>query len=403
MESIPASGAAAPPALDVIVPVYRGEATTRACIESVLRAAAATPFELLVIDDCSPEPALSAWLQQQADAGRLRLLRNEANLGFVGSVNRGMAEHADRDVVLLNSDTEVPPGWLDRLTACAARDPRIATITPFSNEATICSYPFEGWNDGLPGRLGLAALDRLFATVHAGQTVDLPTGVGFCMWIRRAALDQLGAFDEQAFGRGYGEESDFSMRAAAAGWRNVLAADLFVYHAGSASFGEERLQLVRHAEAVMARRHPSYGAAVAEFIKADHLAPLRDAIDEARAAVSIDEALCVVREQRAKASHAARGLVEVRQLEGLLACCRADFTASQEALQEAQRFVRDRECDVSQLRHELAQLAEQRDQLLERVTALQGELNDKSTQLKVIQNSRTWRYIQALLRLIERK
>ncbi|MGD9943271.1 MAG: glycosyltransferase [Burkholderiaceae bacterium] len=403
MESKPDSGAAVRPALDVIVPVFRGEASTRACIESVLRSGGALAFELVVIDDCSPEPALSDWLRQQAADGRFRLLRNETNLGFVASVNRGMAEHPDRDVVLLNSDTEVPSGWLDRLNACAARDPRIATVTPFSNEATICSYPFEGWDGGLPGGLGLAELDRLFATVNAGRTVDLPTGIGFCLWIRRSALNSLGAFDEQAFGRGYGEESDFCMRAAAAGWRNVLAGDVFVYHAGSASFGSaERLERVRNAETVMAERHPSYAERVFEFIAADPLEPLRAAVDEARAARSIDAARAVLREQQRKAKQLLDRLAAARRLEALLNRCRADFAASQQALQAAEGFVREREREIEQLAQQQDQMVREHAERAARVTGLEVQLRDTKAHLDAILNSRSWRYTRALLRLIGR-
>ena len=68
------------------------------------------------------------------------LLRNERNLGFTGTANRGM-QLSRADVVLLNSDTIVTAGWLDALCRCAATDPRIGTITPFSNNAEICSFP----------------------------------------------------------------------------------------------------------------------------------------------------------------------------------------------------------------------------------------------------------------------
>ena len=94
---------------------------------------------------------------------------------------------------------------------------KAGTLTPFSNNATICSYPFEGWTGGVPGSLGLAGLDSLIATTLTGQVVDIPTGVGFCMYIRRSCLDEVGLFDAERFGRGYGEENDFCRRAAATG------------------------------------------------------------------------------------------------------------------------------------------------------------------------------------------
>ena len=137
--------------------------------------------------------------------------------------------------------------------------------------------------------LGLAALDRLFATANAGRTVDLPTAVGFCMYIRRACLDRVGLFDAGRFGRGYGEENDFCMRAASAGWRNVLAGDVFVYHEGAVSFSEERSALTENAGKALADLHPDYVRKVREFVVRDPASALRAAVDGARIALGTDE------------------------------------------------------------------------------------------------------------------
>lgn len=270
--------------IDVIVPIYRGLAETRRCLESVLNNAQRTPFELVAINDASPEPALSEWLEQLAAEGRLTLLTNERNLGFVLTVNRGMSLHPGRDLVLLNSDTEVANDWLDRLVATAQHNPSAGTLTPFSNNATICSYPFEGWNGGVPGTLGLAGLDRLIAETLPGRTIEIPTGVGFCMYIRRTCLDQVGLFDAERFGRGYGEENDFCRRAAAQGWQNLLAADVFVFHEGGVSFSAERATLQENAMKRLLEAHPDYLDMIRAFIGRDPIAPLRQMIDRARCA-----------------------------------------------------------------------------------------------------------------------
>ena len=286
--------------IDVVIPVYAGFAETRRCVESVLAAGVAAPHEVVVVDDATPEPGIASWLDELAAARRITLLRNESNRGFVHSANRGMALHDGRDVVLLNSDTEVPPGWLDRLAAAAASDARIASVTPFSNNATLCSYPHWGWTGGLPGALGLAGLDALFACELAGRTLDLPTAVGFCMYIPRAALAALGAFDEERYGRGYGEENDFCMRAWKSGWRNVLAADVFVFHEGAVSFSAEREQRVEQATVALLAQHPEYTERVQAFMASDPARPLRAAIDLARARMGAPEAEHVVREREAE-------------------------------------------------------------------------------------------------------
>ena len=260
--------------VDVIVPVYRGLAETQRCLESVLADPDRPAGRLIVVDDRSPEAALSAWLDTVAAAGRITLLRNRRNLGFVASANRGMEAAGKHDVALLNSDTEVPPGWLRRLAAQAYAAPRIASVSPFSNNATICSYPRD---EGGPLALGqdLGTLDAVCREVNAGRSVAVPTTVGFCMYIRRAALDDIGGFDAEAFGRGYGEENDFCMRAAQRGWTHRLACDTFVYHAGAVSFGAGKDKLVAEAQDILARRHPQYARIVAQHVKADAVAPYR--------------------------------------------------------------------------------------------------------------------------------
>ena len=286
--------------IDIIVPVYDGVEQTRRCLESVRRSTSRTAFELVVVDDASPRPQIGAELEALARDGHITLLRNPQNEGFVRSVNRGMALHPERDVVLLNSDTEVANDWLDRLAAAAQSGDDVATVTPFSNNATICTYPFEGWGEGVPGTLGLAALDRVFAETNRGKRADIPTAVGFCMYIRRGCLDRIGAFDAERFGRGYGEENDFCMRASAAGWRHLIAADVFVFHEGAVSFAEGRAGQLAAAGAALLERHPGYTALVQEFIARDPLAPLRAAIDLARATVSPAEATAVLREREAE-------------------------------------------------------------------------------------------------------
>jgi GT2 family glycosyltransferase/glycosyltransferase involved in cell wall biosynthesis len=266
--------------VDVIVPAYRGLEETQRCIASVLAAAEPPMGRVIVVDDCSPEPALSAWLRDQAAKGRIHLVRNSRNQGFVASVNRGMVEAGAHDVVLLNSDTEVPSGWLQRLTTQAHADPRVATVSPFSNNATICGYPD---NDGGPIAFGqsVAELDRACQTANAGRWIDVPTTVGFCMYIRRQALEETGLFDADRFTLGYGEENDFCLRASALGWRHRLACDIFVYHKGSVSFGDKTSKLSARAIELLLERYPHYSTDIARHVSLGTVIPYRFAVTAA--------------------------------------------------------------------------------------------------------------------------
>ena len=362
--------------IDVIVPVYKGFEQTRRCVESVLANRGRAGFELVLVDDASPDAAIRDYLDAVAAQGRATLLRNPANQGFVHSVNRGMAQHADRDVVLLNSDTEVAGDWLDRLHACAHRAADIATATPFSNNATICSYPFEGWSGQVPGTLGLAGLDRLFATTNAARAVDIPTAVGFCMYLRRDALAALGAFDAERFGRGYGEENDFCMRALKAGWRNVLAGDVFVYHEGSVSFSEERFALMQAAGKALVEVHPDYPARVHEYLVADPATELRSAIDRARIDHGIEEAQHVLAERADERARLVQGLWHIERLaadrDSTIGQLNRGLEHATQRIAERDALIAKKEAEIAQVRSGLAyaeRLAFEREAQLQRIHA----------------------------------
>lgn len=267
--------------VDVVIPVYGAPRLTLRALESVMQAKVNTPYELTVIDDASPDVALRHNLEALARAGHLTLLTNERNVGFVATANRAFALHPERDVVLLNSDTRVYGNWLDRLLAALHSTTRTAAASPLSNAATILSYPIFLCDDHSLGDADCAAIDEHCARLgHA--PVGLPTAHGFCMAVKRACLAAIGPFDLGNFGRGYGEENDFSLRAIAQGWRHVAAADVFVWHRGGASFGAEREARIEAAQQTIGRLHPGYAASVRDFIIADPLASLRCALDIAR-------------------------------------------------------------------------------------------------------------------------
>jgi GT2 family glycosyltransferase/glycosyltransferase involved in cell wall biosynthesis len=259
------------PVVAVIVPVYGNRDGTLACIHSVLDARTEIPFELVVIDDASPEAELREALRDLAARQRLTLLENPVNQGFVASVNRGMQHQAGRDVVLLNSDTLVAAGWLDRLHAAAVREASTGTVTPLSNNATICTI-------AVPEGMDMATLDGLCARVNAGVTVDIPTAVGFCMYIKRRVLDEVGYFNQALWDKGYAEENDFCLRASTLGWRHQAAADVFVWHEGGCSFGDSKDARILTNLDKLNRIYPDYAPLIARFEARDPLAPVRNRI-----------------------------------------------------------------------------------------------------------------------------
>jgi glycosyltransferase involved in cell wall biosynthesis len=170
--------------------------------------------------------------------------------------------------------------WLARLRAAAYAEDKVGTVTPFTNCGTIASYLPDESPPLTPERA--CVYHQLAASTHAGVSVDIPVGVGFCLYVRRDCLDAVGLFDEAVFGKGYGEESDFCIRARKTGWRHRFAADVFVYHAGGRSFSSRRLALFDRSQRLLNLRHPGYDATVRRFLAADPLAPLRRTLDERR-------------------------------------------------------------------------------------------------------------------------
>ena len=267
---------AAPGPVDVIVPVYGAAAEFSRCLSSVAASTDLARHRLVVVLDGPGQVEAVRALEpvaEQVGAGLL-VLQNPERRGFVASINRGMAG-STRDVVLLNSDTVVTEGWLDKLQSAAYSAADIATVTPFSNNATICSIPRFLSVNAIPAGHDVDSFARLVERCAAREYPRLPTGVGVCLYVKRRVLDAVGGFDESAFGLGYGEESDFCMRALAAGFVHVLDDATFIYHAGQRSFGAADLRTrVRAAERRMRRRHPAYRATIAEFMRED---PLREA------------------------------------------------------------------------------------------------------------------------------
>jgi GT2 family glycosyltransferase/glycosyltransferase involved in cell wall biosynthesis len=266
---------------DVVIPVHGGLPTVLACLDSVL-ASIPRGSRVVVVDDASPEPALRQALDALAARRRIVLIRALRNRGFAASANAGMAACAGRDVVLLNSDTLVPPGWLGRLSAAARAAPDIGTVTPLSNDASILSYPGPAGSNPVPDRAETGRLDALAQRTNGATLVDIPVGVGFCLYIRRDCLDAVGLLRADLFAQGYGEENDFCLRARHLGWRHVAAPGVFVAHVGGASFGAAAGALRARNRTILERLHPGYDRLVQDFAAADPLAPARRALDLAR-------------------------------------------------------------------------------------------------------------------------
>lgn len=249
------------PYVQVIVPLMNGGAPIFDCLRSV-RDATDTPFGCLVVDDGSR--AYTAGQVEEIVAGdpRFTLLPHEANRGYTKAINAAvMATGADW-VVILNSDTLVPRGWLARLLDAAASRDAVGMVGPLSNAASWQSIPAAKEADLTWSRNSAIRpehLERVQAILDAESErayPEVPLLNGFCTLISRAVFETCGLFDEDAFPIGYGEETDLNIRAGKAGFKLVIADDLFVFHHKSVSFGTEgRQPLAKQGFLEMTNKH----------------------------------------------------------------------------------------------------------------------------------------------------
>jgi len=265
--------------LDVIVPIYLGLDETIECIKSVIHSKNDNCYNLILVNDCSPDPKLIGELKQFEGLPQLLIIHNITNLGFVESVNRGMELNKQNDVILLNSDTVVPHGWLDAIVSKSCSDITIGTITPLSNRATICSLPKFNFDNQMPLDFDVNRINSICRKLNPGVVVEIPTAVGFCMYIRRELLDQIGLFDNLKWGKGYCEENDFSLKAESLGWKNVVLCDTFVQHHGSVSFQSEKSSRLSQNIKLLNETYPDYLSRVESFIKEDPISVFRNKIN----------------------------------------------------------------------------------------------------------------------------
>ena len=213
--------------ISIVIVVHNGFEFTRQCIESIQRCTP-EPHEVVVIDNGSSDETQNLCVHFP----NVTYFRNDQNVGFPGAANRGIGASAGRHVVLLNNDVIVTPGWLGRMKDALNSAPEIGLVGPCSN---CVSGPQQVASDYSDSGNGFEAFAERWAAEHHQQVQVVERLVGFCLMIRREALDRIGLLDER-FGIGNFEDDDYCRRASLAGFRAVIARDCFVHHFGSATF-----------------------------------------------------------------------------------------------------------------------------------------------------------------------
>lgn len=242
--------------VDIIIPVYNAYDDLRICLDSVYKYTDLHENRLILINDNSSDerikPYLDSWQKEN-----VMIIHNIENKGFSNNINIGMAQSEDRDVLLLNSDTIVTKNWVKKIVTCAYSDCSIGTVTPLSNNATLCSVPNFCEENTLPEGM---TIDQAAAIVEECSLKKYPritVAHGFCMLIKREVINLIGNFDAKTFGRGYGEENDFCNRAEQMGYIHVMCDDTYIYHSGTKSFvSKEKEAYIKEHERILYKRYP---------------------------------------------------------------------------------------------------------------------------------------------------
>lgn len=265
--------------ITVIIPIYNAAEDVKACIDSIKRWTDFSISRVLLIDDCSTDKEIETILQSIKNNDEFIVIKNKENLGYTRTINKAVRYAEDDDIVLLNSDTIVTPDWLSGLKRVAQEKPDAGTVTAMSDNAGAFSFPVAHQLNPKPQTVSHELWASLIVrAAEKYMPIEVPTGNGFCMFIRREVFEQVGLFDEELFPKGYGEENDFCMRAIAAGWRNFISPYCFIYHERTKSFGDKKPKLVEEGMKVLTRKYPSYQRKVRDAFAGEPIKALRKAV-----------------------------------------------------------------------------------------------------------------------------
>ncbi|MCF8000192.1 MAG: glycosyltransferase [Methylovulum sp.] len=263
------------PYIDIIMPVYMDFVVTEKCINAAIKSLDSyEKSRLIIINDSSPQVEITNLLEKlKGTKKKVIVITNSVNLGFSGTVNEGFFLSENSDVLLLNSDAYLPANALPQLVSAAYLSPSIATVTPMSNNAGLMSNPLVGgeelninYVDSFVNEKNARALEQ-----NSSLCCEIPVGHGFCLYIKRSVIDQVGILDELTFGRGYSEEIDFCMRARKLGFKNIGLLSLFVGHVGGVSFGHDSNPLKIKNRSFITQKYPNYFAEIRDFMNNDPL------------------------------------------------------------------------------------------------------------------------------------
>jgi GT2 family glycosyltransferase/glycosyltransferase involved in cell wall biosynthesis len=277
-----AAAAATGKTVDIVIPIYDGLYVLKQCIDSIFNCTK-WKYHLFLVDDASPDPKIKSYLNRFALETPVTVLHNQKNRGFPATVNRGVFTGTGDYVCVLNSDVIVTPWWLTKLVLALESDERNQIVNPVTNNTALINVEM------YPGRSYLDMNSALENQDLYRYPEIMPTG--FCYMFKRGLVDKIGMFDE-AYGKGFGEETDHWCRAlkhvhedgTLARYRAILADNCYIFHQRSASFSQLGSDALMSARRVgnerFHQKNPGYKEWIKGFSVDEAITPLRTAIPE---------------------------------------------------------------------------------------------------------------------------
>lgn len=235
--------------VSTIIVNWNRSALLKACLDSLSKQTA-RDFEIIVVDNGSSDGSAG---MVERDFPRVRLIRNEENLGFCAANNQGIRAAAGEFVALLNNDAEAAPGWLDALVHALDARPEYgmaaSKILVWEDAGRIDKAGHLIYPDGQNRGRGSGEADR----GQYDRVEDTLWPDGCAALYRKKMLDEIGGFDEDFFA--YGDDAELGLRARIAGWRAVYAPGAVVRHRRGATLGlasGRRLALIERNRVLLA-------------------------------------------------------------------------------------------------------------------------------------------------------
>lgn len=260
----------------VLLPVGVDDDALDACL-AALDAGTPPGTRVWLADDARAGPRAVAiierWLRRTAL--RADYTRRQRMTGEVAHLDEALKACGNADVIVLAPDAIPMPGWAAQLAACLARDPAIATATPWCNAGETAAWPRVGEINPLsaePGRLSHAC------AAMSPRHPELPAAVDHAVALRASARQRAGGLDAASYASWYAALIDLSLRLSGLGWRNALCETAFVARGGEGGAAEGDL-------AALAVRWPDWHARLAHFLMDDPLHALRARLVQAHAQV----------------------------------------------------------------------------------------------------------------------